>query len=350
MEICDPLEDAQRIAEQAIRAMARHEVPPNPANFALWYCHCAGTWPDLSKALAALEQGGGPISEARCAELHGRFFGNGRQVRLLDETCRRVEAAIGNLLHHVARLTDETGSYGEKLRTFGHELAAPAELRAIRDLVGGIRADTRAMQERTRQLEVEFSYSSEQIAGLREDLASAQREAMTDSLTGVANRKHFDLALRRALAHATRAGEPVSLLLGDIDHFKDFNDSYGHQVGDRVLRTVAQIFLRCVKGRDLVARYGGEEFVVILPQTDLTGATTVAEQIRRFTAASRVRLKASGRSLGVITLSLGCAQFDPGESPTRLIRRADEALYAAKRAGRNRVASVPAPGMPARAS
>jgi diguanylate cyclase len=130
----------------------------------------------------------------------------------------------------------------------------------------------------------------------------------------------------------------MSLLMLDIDRFKDFNDNHGHQAGDQVLRQVAQVLTSSVKGRDLVARYGGEEFAVILPQTGLEGARQLAEQMRRDVAGHRVVLKATGRELGRITLSIGCAQQHWGEPVADLVRRADRALYQAKRLGRNRVA------------
>jgi diguanylate cyclase len=179
--------------------------------------------------------------------------------------------------------------------------------------------------------------SSHQIEGLRAELAKAQHEANTDSLTGIANRKYFDYELGLAAEQARTSGEPLSLLLADIDHFKLFNDRHGHQIGDQVLRLVAQVLTQSIKGRDLAARYGGEEFAVILPQTELAGARQLAEQVRKTVAGNRIRLKSNRRQLGTITLSIGCAQFDPHEALGDLIWRADEALYQAKRQGRNQV-------------
>ena len=193
------------------------------------------------------------------------------------------------------------------------------------------------MLAHARRVEAEMADSAHEIEGLRTDLANAQHEANTDSLTGIANRKYFDYELGIAAEAARASGEALSLLLADIDHFKLFNDTHGHPIGDQVLRLVAQVLTQSVKGRDLAARYGGEEFAVILPQTDLEGARILAEQIRRTVASNRVRLRASRRPLGTITLSVGCAQFDPREGLSELIWRADEALYQAKRQGRNQV-------------
>jgi diguanylate cyclase len=239
-------------------------------------------------------------------------------------------------------MTRDAASYGAKLTKFGDALSRRARAAELQGLVTEILQATRRMQHQAQDLEAQLGDSVRQIEGLRTDLASTQREAHTDSLTGIANRKCFDLELRAAAEEAIASARPLSLLLADIDHFKQFNDTFGHQVGDQVLRLVAGVLTRSVKGRDRPARYGGEEFAVILPQTDLDGARNLAEQIRRTVTGNRVRSKTNGRDLGHITLSIGCAQYVPGEPLTRLIQRADKALYRAKRAGRDRVLVEPA--------
>ena len=182
-----------------------------------------------------------------------------------------------------------------------------------------------------------------EIDGLRRDLQAAWSEARTDGLTGLANRKHFDQALRLAAAQALEQGIAACLLLADIDHFKQFNDVYGHALGDQVLRLVASLLRHNVKGQDLVARYGGEEFAVILPATRLADAATLADRLRELVASRRVQLKDRGQTLGRVTLSIGVAEFRPGERCADWIARADGALYQAKREGRNRVVAAPGP-------
>ena len=126
-------------------------------------------------------------------------------------------------------------------------------------------------------------------------------------------------------------------MLADIDHFKTFNDTFGHLIGDQVLRLVALALKDNVKGRDIAARYGGEEFAVILPETSLRQATTVGEHIRRAVMGKELMKRSTGENLGRITVSVGVASLHRGESVAALIERADNCLYAAKRNGRNRV-------------
>jgi len=336
---CDePVEEAGRLAKAAIAAMARLEVAPTPANFRIWYSHCSMRQPELSAALQSLEASGAGFTASRCADLHERFFGATRPSRLIDDACERFEATMARLLGEVDGMTAEAGAYGGKLRELSCDVQAVDGKQALRGLVNRILDETRTMLARARQLEGELDQSSQRITTMRVDLASARREANIDGLTRIANRRCFDHELQKAAGQAEARREPLSLLLLDIDRFKVFNDTHGHQAGDQVLKQVAQVLTRSVKGRDLAARYGGEEFAVILPETGLEGARELAEQIRRSIAGHRVVVKATGRDLGRITLSIGCAQQRWGEPAADFVLRADRALYQAKRMGRNRVA------------
>lgn len=159
--------------------------------------------------------------------------------------------------------------------------------------------------------------------------------AKQDPLTGVANRRHFNIELDRALAHSQESGAPLSLILIDVDYFKRFNDHYGHQVGDMCLKEVAQALNRAVRTpSDLVARYGGEEFVLLLPNTDRQAAASVAQRLQDGLASLRLEHLASDVAPWV-TVSQGIASNVSGEGANQLLERADQALYRAKASGRN---------------
>ncbi|MCF5889260.1 GGDEF domain-containing protein [Aeromonas veronii] len=159
--------------------------------------------------------------------------------------------------------------------------------------------------------------------------------AKQDPLTGVANRRHFNIELDRALAHSQESGAPLSLILIDVDYFKRFNDHYGHQVGDMCLKEVAQALNRAVRTpSDLVARYGGEEFVLLLPNTDRQAAASVAQRLQDGLASLQLEHLASDVAPWV-TVSQGIASNVSGEGASQLLERADQALYRAKESGRN---------------
>ncbi len=179
---------------------------------------------------------------------------------------------------------------------------------------------------------------------MRESLLRAQAEkmsdiALVDVLTGVGNRRAFEQSLDAEVRAASRTHKPLVLLMLDVDHFKLFNDHYGHPAGDRCLRTVAELVRRvCRRPRDVIARYGGEELAAILPETDLDGAVRVANDI--LTALRELRVPHErGSADGIVTLSIGVSILASGvpDAAADLVHRADAALYAAKNGGRNRV-------------
>jgi diguanylate cyclase len=192
------------------------------------------------------------------------------------------------------------------------------------------------MEGRTKSLESELQRSSEQVSDLRCKLDNVRKESLTDPLTGIANRKAFDAALEAAINRDD--GEAVTLLMLDIDHFKKFNDSYGHLTGDQVLRLVANAVKQNVKGQDISARYGGEEFAVILPQIEAAALATIAERVRALVESLPAPVNGS-----TLTISIGGALYpEDGTTVDALFHVADERLYQAKRDGRNRVVT-PAP-------
>ena len=162
---------------------------------------------------------------------------------------------------------------------------------------------------------------------------------MRDPLTGVSNRRCFDMSLAQVLAESHEHGRDMCLVMGDIDNFKKVNDAFGHQVGDEILKLFAGVLTQNVQSRDTVARYGGEEFAIILPQTTIQDAKALAERVRRELETKELAINESGKAIGTITASFGIAQLADGDDAETLIQRADEKLYAAKCAGRNRIAT-----------
>ncbi|TAN58373.1 MAG: GGDEF domain-containing protein [Magnetospirillum sp.] len=337
MTFTDPVDVAAHCARAALGMMERHGVAPHPHNFTIWYSFVADRNPELTSAVNGVLRAGQKFTDAVCADIYERFFGTAREEAELRAVGMRIEDAVARVIEFLSTANKGAIEYGASLESFSGELErGPNDLATI---IRDVLEDTKTMIEVNRQLEERLETSSGEIQRLRQDLDDLRREATTDALTGLANRKLFDVALREAALDAEDGRSLLSLLMIDIDHFKNFNDSHGHQLGDQVLKLVARSIADCVKGKDTAARYGGEEFAVVLPDTPLKGAVALADVIRRTVADKKVTNRRTGTVLGQVTLSIGVAEFEYRESLGTFVHRADEALYLAKRQGRNRVMS-----------
>jgi diguanylate cyclase (GGDEF)-like protein len=226
-----------------------------------------------------------------------------------------------------------------------HSFIAGAFLIAAAGVFVAIRRRTREHRRREIELERRIADATDELRRAHDELAVANRRlqdlSLEDPLTGVANRRRFDQALELLWEQARRSGSPVALLMVDIDHFKAFNDHFGHRAGDDCLRRTADILGSAARrAADLIARYGGEEFAVLLPNTELGAACQIAEELRAAVEAASIHHPASDHA-GRLTISVGVAAAIPtsNEPSAALVEGADRALYRAKSGGRNRVES-----------
>lgn len=337
MKFSDPVDIAAHCARAAIGMMDRHGVPPHPNNFAVWYAFVADRNPELTATINGVLRAGQKFSDTVNADLYDRFFGSDKQEAELRMTSQRIEDAVSRVLTFLSVANQGAANYGTALETISGELDRTPTSDELSTLVSTVLVETRQMIEINQQLETRLASSSDEVARLREDLDQLKREATTDALTGLANRKLFDISLREAALEAEDRRAALSLLMIDIDHFKLFNDTHGHLLGDQVLKLVSKIISDCTKGRDTAARYGGEEFSVVVPEANIKEACVLAETIRTVVADRKLLNRRTGQVIGQVTLSVGVAQYEFGESLGAFLHRADEALYLAKRQGRNRV-------------
>lgn len=332
--------DVHRIAEASLAWLGQRGIPPTPDHFRVAFTYLAGEDPTLSAAIAAMsEQGGGPDA-IQSRALYERFFSGG-EAGSLQEHGRRLADLVGRLQGELATAGQETRECGQALATMRAQVAKPLDVGRVGELLARITEETDRMQAIAARLEGGLASGMAEIGELRRSLQAARTAALTDPLTGLANRKRFDLALASLAAEALAERRSLSLIMADVDHFKAFNDLHGHRMGDLVLKLVASLLVEHFKGRDVVARYGGEEFAVILPDTDLAAAQLVADRLRETLASRQLQTRDKTR-LGRITISLGVAELATGEPLTDLVERADRALYAAKRSGRNRTVALAA--------
>ncbi len=317
-----------------MQSMALHGVDPTPANFAVWFHFHTGEPKALKQTIDVLLANRRAIDKAVCQDLFAMYVSATQDGASFDvERTDRLTSIVNAAQRFLAAAITDNKEQLQTLDGIAGQVTPAADPRAlIEQLVNELSQATR----RATNLEESFAATSKELDQVRKSFSQAEQQAHTDELTGLANRRSLNQFLRSAQARAMEVGEPLSVLLFDIDHFKSFNDSYGHQVGDQVLRLVAGILRQTVREHDLAARYGGEELMIVLPSTQLSAAVAIGERIRTTLAGRTLRRRSTGEPLCTVTTSVGVAQFRPGESSEALVARCDAALYAAKTAGRNR--------------
>lgn len=336
MDHSDDIKAAAKSAEKALSLMTERSIPSTPQNFTIWYTYVSGREPDLVRAIDKLISEGSSFDSYENAELFEKFFGFTKEGARIQEASEQIDTSVKEVSQFLSEAADGTESFKATLESSLDKIQGAGSADDLSSVVGALQKETSEMLIRSRNLEERLKSTTNEIDALRRNLEEVRREAMTDALTGIANRKYFDIHLRTSVLHAMETGAPLTLMLTDIDFFKKFNDNYGHQTGDDVLRLVAHTLASNIKGRDTAARYGGEEFAVILPDTVLETGRILADKIRTSISSKRFRKKQTGEELSSITISLGLAQYRPGEALVDFIQRADDALYQAKRTGRNK--------------
>ena len=336
----EDLELAGEYLRLAVSWLSTHKLPPTPVNYRLAYDSISGRGNELNKILEDEAAPAGPTLQEQLWYMHQQL--HAPDTDALSEIRQEMMGLIKSMQDDLQVSGEKAGLYAERLNRFASILDHQPSGAEIATEVTAVRQDTLLIETDQRRLHSQLAMVTNEIDVLRRELAQIRDESCRDFLTGIGNRKSFDTALEETICSAREHKSTFSILLADVDHFKNINDTYGHLVGDKVLRFVASVLKRHVKGRDTVARYGGEEFAVILPDTEVGGAHAVAEQIRRGVSNGKIRHVSTEQILGNVTISVGVAQFEPTDLQNDLIQRADRALYQAKEGGRNRVAVLAA--------
>jgi diguanylate cyclase len=330
--------EIQSYVRLAIPLMTKHNIPIMPKNYAVWYKYVSGVDSELSKTIDAIFAEGKPFTKEINDSLHRQFCteGDENELKKLRADLRQILLTI---LRQVADLTGQTKGYESFIANSVNRLTEDAPIDEVKKVIADLIKETKTIGTFGRTIQNELKETTKALEVLKQDFERVKMEALVDFLTGMPNRKAFSESLDKSIMEARSENETLCLLLIDIDHFKKFNDEYGHLIGDEILRFIAKKIKELVRGRDCAARFGGEEFAVILPKTPLAGAEVVAETIRMFFSKTRLRAVSTSKNLGTVTVSIGVACYRQGEPSEQFIGRSDQALYLAKNTGRNRVAT-----------
>jgi len=329
-------EQANEYLRLVLPMLARLKLAPNPINFTLCYEYVAGRNEALKLALDKVLEEMRGLSKEAAVTLYRHYIWDRERRNLETQSCK-LRQVMSETLTGVGESADQASQSSQVLNQCSEQLAVRTELAEIREVVTEVVVQTNLMAKNGLSLKDMLGDTKREVETLRNQLELSRQEATTDALTGLLNRRAFDMEMVKATENAEMAQESLSLLMIDIDHFKQVNDTHGHLVGDKVLRFIATQLSKNVKGRDVVSRIGGEEFAILLPSTQLENARILAESIRVKIEKSQLKRMDNSKSLGMITISVGATCYKRGETTTEFYHRADQALYRSKHAGRNKV-------------
>jgi diguanylate cyclase len=328
-------EYATTVAEEAMRVMVKQRVPPTPKNFHVWFKYALGTSADLKRTINILIGNKRKFDAATNDELFRTYIGP--QVVSTEMALNNASEQLHEVLASAKQFLERAVADNQEQIRAINDVADRTETDDPKLLIESLIRELTKATARATELEAGFSEKSRELDAIRDSLDKSEQRAKTDMLTGLPNRHALDEFLRAAQIESMEKGTPLGALLIDIDHFKKFNDDFGHGVGDQVLRLVATALRERIREIDLPARYGGEEMIVVLPGADLATCAVVAERIRRAISEREIIRRSTGEVLRGITVSIGVGEFQLGETIADFIDRCDRALYLAKKTGRNQV-------------
>ena len=336
MSIDPDVERTFSIGERALELMRTYGSTATPRSYEVWYTYVTGERPVMNDALKRLVTEHGAVNEADVHDLYKTYVSSQRFTNESEKTSSSVIVEIDEVMEMIDMALGSTERYGESLEAMSAEVSGTIDRKRVREILEALVVSTKDVSSTNRTLEARLKETRGEIASLRESLEAVRIETLTDPLTGIANRKHFEEMLVKTIDQSIVEQAPLSLIVIDIDHFKRFNDQYGHLTGDQVLRLVSMTMREQIKTKATLARFGGEEFGIILPHTTLDAARAAAERVRVSVMGRELVKRSTGESLGKVTISLGVAALRRGDTSVSLLERADQCMFAAKRGGRNR--------------
>ena len=328
----DDYAQAIKYLKMILPAMAQLKIPTTPENYAIWYEYIAGKKPALVEKIDALKAEGREFTQTVNDDLYETYMGKRPEPSVIQINTS-VKSVIDNLLAQTKSQDNGLSKYSESLEKISNEATNIAQLSDLEALIERLVSDVYSQNIENQTFRSKIQEMSAQVDDLDKRLKRVANDANTDELTCINNRRAFNQKLSEELTDTTKQ---LSIILIDIDHFKLLNDTYGHLTGDKVLKSVATVIGKKIRGQDYLARFGGEEFIIILPDTQLDNALCVANNIRTYLATQKFHDRKNNKQIGNVTISVGVSYRAPDDNAETLIGRADQCLYLAKSQGRNK--------------
>jgi diguanylate cyclase len=329
-------EQSAELLRQVIALMGQHDAPFNPISFTVWYEYVSGMNSWLTQAVAQALVTEKRLSGSTLLRLYQEGVAE-VDPSTMYKIANDLQETMAGMGEQASRTAQCAGQFDEQLQGLNTALRT-SDSRNVPSLISQAREGTALMRSSVAELEQQVAASRDEIARLQSELVRVRDEVLLDPLTQVLNRRGFDEKLAAMVAKAPEPGRAHGLVMLDIDHFKQVNDTHGHVMGDRVLQAIGEVLRSCVTDKAWsVARFGGEEFAILMPNTSASEVRKLAELVHQRTRAMRIRDRRTKEVVLNVTVSGGVAVMHPDDDAQRLIVRADTALYQSKKAGRDRV-------------
>lgn len=325
------------IASQVIEEMHTIKLPVSAKTYHVWFGHRVGWYPEMSIEIerARLREKG--VTENFCNDLYAKYIATDKRSDALREAQSSARQLIESVVGDVQGSSGTASHYRIELNQLIEKLGEATDVKAVREVVKGLIDQTSKMATASDGLKKNLQQATSDIDRLREEMNQLEQENLTDPLTRLNNRKALERHFKICFDAFETSGDPFSVLMIDVDHFKSFNDTYGHDVGDAVLRSVSTTLSDTGHPAAIPHRYGGEEFCVLVSGCNLDEAVQIGEEIRKQIEGRQLMIARTGQKITAITVSVGVSLSTPSDTADTLIQRADNALYLAKDSGRNNV-------------
>lgn len=326
-------------SNSTIKKMTNYEVAPTPKNYHLWYTYSAKSDLNLNRVVDGMVSKKMKFNEELNEKLYEKFFSAEKELKAIVETGVTFQEELKKIVFALKAAGQDTSNHTNTLMDQMNKLSDFEGASELKDIIKVVLDDTDKIKQQSEKLETKLEESTFKIENLQSNLENSRIESRTDNLTNIGNRKFFEEKIAEYVQNNKNHGDDFCLILCDIDLFKKFNDNYGHQIGDQVLKVVAHIIKKELGLLGSAARYGGEEFAILVPKMKLEAAIELAEKIRTVLSQRTIKNKNTGDFFGRITMSFGVASLSSNQNADGLVLQADSALYLAKANGRNRVQS-----------
>jgi diguanylate cyclase len=327
------------IARNVFAFMAKREIPITPENYKVWFEYHTGTSEDLERAVAEKKNSGTLLNTELTRDLYDKYFRDadrGKIASLIEKNAVRI---MKHIIISVLSNLHDASEYNKKLSQYSLALRKVNEIDEVKQIIGDIISDTKKMEESNVALHNKLETMTVEAENLKKQIDQNNQDLLKDPLTGLFNRRALSKRIEELHNDFKRDRSIFSVMMIDINLFKQFNDHYGHIVGDEALQIVSATLEENTKGKDFLGRYGGDEFILLLPMTTLYSALILADNLAKAVSKRRLKLKSTGQSLEKLTICLGVSQIHEGDIIESVIERADAALNLAKKTKHDHVKS-----------